>query len=236
MKKTLNLITALLLISALILPVFGISVSSVRQNGAPVVDNVKTENGTALQETVTVVVTPLVEQEKASWAVQQEIKAATESLNDGDLTQVPAVQEAVKALNELNAALKPGASIIKPGTIVKPAAPAVKPGTPEETTPAETAPVQYTEVKAEDLIVSEVFHVDASHTDVAITFDAEGIRAGQFLMVMVFVDGQWKVLDFNDVEIVEDGKVRITFRQFGTIAFVVDKNEVEQFMAQDSRK
>lgn len=261
MKKTLNLITALLLITAMVLPAFAISVSSVRQNGAPVVDVVVKETNkkdpanqeTVKPEDITVVVTPLVEQEKASWATQQEIKAATESLNEGDLTQVQAVQEAVKALNALNAALKPGASIIKPGTIVKPvipeakpAVPAVKPATPAETVPgetipaetmpAETAPAQYTEVKAEDLIVSEVFHVDASHTDVAITFEADGIRAGQFLMVMVFVDGQWQVLDFNDVEIVEDGKVRITFRQFGTVAFVVDKNEVEQYMAEDAEK
>ena len=254
MKKTLNLITALLLITAMVLPAFAISVSSIRQNGAPVVDVVVKETNKkdpATQETVkpeeiTVVVTPLVEQEKASWTTQQEIKAATESLNEGNLTQVQAVQEAVKALNELNAALKPGASIIKPGTIAKPVIPEAKPAVPAETVPgetipaetipAETAPAQYTEVKAEDLIVSEVFHVDASHTDIAITFEAEGIRAGQFLMVMVFVDGQWQVLDFNDVEIVEDGKVRITFRQFGTVAFVVDKNEVEKYMAEDAEK
>lgn len=254
MKKMLNLITALLLITAMVLPAFAISVSSIRQNGAPVVDVVVKDTNkkdpanqeTVKPEDITVVVTPLVEQEKASWTTQQEMKAATESLNEGDLTQVQAVQEAVKALNALNAALKPGASIIKPGTIVKPVIPEAKPAVPAETIPGETipaetipaenTPVQYTEVKAEDLIVSEVFHVDASHTDIAITFEADGIRAGQFLMVMVFVDGQWQVLDFNDVEIVEDGKVRITFRQFGTVAFVVDKNEVEQYMAEDAEK
>lgn len=220
MKKVWNLAIMLLLVTAMVLPVFAESVDSVRQQGAPTVLEVETVE----DEKVTVVVTPLAEQEKASWTVQQEIKTATKALNEGDLTKVKAVQEAVNALNELNAALQPGEAAVKPGT------PAPQPGTPAETIP------QQAEVKVENLVVSEVFHVDASHTNVAITFEAESIRTGQFLMVMVFVDGQWQVLDFDAVEIIEDGKVKITFERYGTVAFIVDQTEVEQFMAEDAAK
>ena len=62
-------------------------------------------------------------------------------------------------------------------------------------------------------------------------YEAEGIKAGQFLMVMVFVDGEWVVLDSEKVEILEDGKVRIIFENYGTVAFVVDKNEAAAAVA-----
>ena len=133
MKKVFHMFTALLLVAALALPVCATAVSSVRQPGAPVVSEVE-------DETVTVVVTPLVEAEKASWEVRQEINTATKALNDGDLTKVQSVMDAVKALNELNASLKPGSAILKPGTIVKPVIPAET--TPAETVPGETLPVQ----------------------------------------------------------------------------------------------
>ena len=187
MKKMLNLLMVLLLVVSMVLPVLAEETDSVRQNGAPTVAEVE-------DDTMEVVVTPLIDMDKASWEVKQEMEAAAEALNEGDLTKVQGVQEAVQALNEMNAAEAAG-----------------------EETPAE--------IKVEDLVVSEVFHVDASKPGVAITFQAEGIKAGQFLMVMVFVDGQWVVLDADAVEILEDGKVRIVFENYGTVAFVVDKNE-----------
>ena len=55
-------------------------------------------------------------------------------------------------------------------------------------------------------------------------------------MVMVFVDGQWKVLDFDAVEILEDGKVKIVFQQYGTVAFIVDKDEQAQYLAEQAKK
>lgn len=213
MKKVFTLAVTMLLVCAMVLPVCAAAVNSVRQPGAPVVSEVE-------KESVTVTVTPLAEQEKASWAVQQEMKAATKALNDGDLTKVSGVQEAVKALNELNAALKPGEAIVKPGASAE--------AVPENQ--------KWTEVKVENLAVSEVFHVHAEETGIAVTFEAEGIRAGQFLMVMVFVDGQWKVLDFDAVEILEDGKVKIVFQQYGTVAFIVDKDEQAQYLAEQAKK
>ena len=193
MKKVLNLVLVALLVVSMILPVFAESAESVRQTGAPTVVEVE-------DKTVTVTVTSLMDQDKASWEVKQEMQAAAESLGEGDLTQVQSVQDAVAVLNEKNAAEATG----------------------------EEAPE---EIKAENLVVSEVFHVDANQAGVAITFEAEGIKAGQFLMVMVFVDGEWVVLDSEKVEILEDGKVRIIFENYGTVAFVVDKNEAAAAVA-----
>ena len=234
MRKLLNMLMAMLLIAAMVLSAGAVTVSSVRQPGAPVVSEVE-------QPKVIVVVTPLAEKEKASWAVQQELETATKTLNDGDLTKVPAVQEAISALNALNAALKPGETAVKPGTIPVPTIPAVPaPSIPAETVPGETIPAQepetqtFAEIKVENLVVSEVFHVTANQTGVAVTFEAEGIREGQFLMVMIFIDGQWKVLDFNTVHILEDGKVRIIFQEYGTVAFIVDKEEQARYQAEDA--
>lgn len=78
----------------------------------------------------------------------------------------------------------------------------------------------------EKLAVSELFYVacdvceaDAEHT---ITFNAAGVKAGQFLMVMVFVDGEWVAVDAEKV-VVEDGKVTVTLEKLGPVAFVVEK-------------
>lgn len=84
------------------------------------------------------------------------------------------------------------------------------------------------EIKAEDLVVSEVFHVIADRAGITVTFEAEGIKADQFLMVMIFVDGEWIVLDADAYEILEDGKIQIFFEHLGTVAFVVKKSEINQ--------
>ena len=183
MKKVLTLFMIFLLIASMVLPVFATETASVRQDGAPTVLEVE-------DETADVIITPLVDQDKASWKVRQELKTAVKALNEGALTTVQGVQDAVQALNQENT---------------------------EEAA----------EIKTEDLVVSEVFHVYASKTNIAITFKAEGIKAGQFLMVMVFVDGQWVALDADAVEILEDGKVRIIFETYGAVAFVVNKDEAE---------
>ena len=52
------------------------------------------------------------------------------------------------------------------------------------------------------------------------------MKQDDFLMVMCFVDGQWVILDADQVEILEDGTVNVTFTErVGTIAFVVEKTE-----------
>lgn len=81
------------------------------------------------------------------------------------------------------------------------------------------------ELNPEKLAVSELFHVSCDcedHEEITITFNAVGVKAGQFLTVMVFVDGEWVVIDAEKV-VIEDGKVTVTFEKLGPVAFVVEK-------------
>ena len=90
------------------------------------------------------------------------------------------------------------------------------------------------DVKADDLVVRDLVNVtltqeyaeDLALTGHNITLNFKlGMNPGDFLMVMCFVDGQWVILDADQVEILEDGTVNVTFReQIGTIAFVVERS------------
>lgn len=90
------------------------------------------------------------------------------------------------------------------------------------------------DVKADDLVVRDLVNVTLTQEyaeDLAlaghnITLNFKlGMNPGDFLMVMCFVDGQWVILDADQVEILEDGTVNVTFReQIGTIAFVVERS------------
>ena len=86
-------------------------------------------------------------------------------------------------------------------------------------------------VKAEDLVVRDLVNVSVSEeaakklaetgNNVTLSFKL-GMKQDDFLMVMCFVDGQWVILDADQVDILEDGTVNVTFREkIGTIAFVV---------------
>lgn len=89
-------------------------------------------------------------------------------------------------------------------------------------------------VKAEDLVVRDLVNVSVSEeaakklaetgNNVTLSFKL-GMKQDDFLMVMCFVDGQWVILDADQVEILEDGTVNVTFREkIGTIAFVVERS------------
>ena len=43
-------------------------------------------------------------------------------------------------------------------------------------------------------------------------------------MVMVFVDGEWVIVDAENVEFSEDEEVTVTFEAVGPIAFVTEKD------------
>lgn len=84
------------------------------------------------------------------------------------------------------------------------------------------------DVKASDLVVRDLFYVklDKDLKDgetKTVTFKTEGVKKSDFLMVMVFVDGQWVILDADNVEITKDGEVKVTFDVVGPVAFVVKK-------------
>lgn len=85
-----------------------------------------------------------------------------------------------------------------------------------------------TDVKASDLVVRDMFYVGLEKElkegeTKEVTFKTEGLLKTDFLMVMVFVDGQWVILDADKVEITKDGEVKVTFDVVGPVAFVTKK-------------
>lgn len=90
-----------------------------------------------------------------------------------------------------------------------------------------------TDLTAEDLVVRDLFYLELEkeleetlekEKEVAISFEVEGMEADDFLMVMVFVDGEWVIVDAENVEIGEDETVTVTFEAVGPIAFVTEKD------------
>mgnify|MGYP003292708992 CR=1 FL=1 len=84
------------------------------------------------------------------------------------------------------------------------------------------------DVKAEDLVVRDLFYVELDKDlkpgqEKVVVFNTEGIQKGDFLVVMVFVDGEWVILDTDKVKITADGKVQVTFDAVGPVAFVTAK-------------
>lgn len=82
--------------------------------------------------------------------------------------------------------------------------------------------------KASDLVVRDLFYVAldkelAAGEEKTITFKAEGIEKDSVLIVMVFVDGEWVVIDSKNVEITKAGQVKVTFDTVGPVAFVTTK-------------
>ena len=99
----------------------------------------------------------------------------------------------------------------------------------EEAVPtlADTLKAMNTTVKASDLVVRDLFYVAldkelAEGEEKELTFKAEGISADDFLMVMVFVDGEWVIVDAEKVEVSANGEVKVMFDVVGPIAFVTE--------------
>lgn len=93
---------------------------------------------------------------------------------------------------------------------------------------ADAAKKVSTTVKTENLVVRDLFYVAADETmkegeTKTLTFkNVEGLKKGDFLMVMVMVDGEWVILDAEDVEITANGQVKVTFEVMGAVAFVTE--------------
>ena len=90
-----------------------------------------------------------------------------------------------------------------------------------------------TDLTAEDLVVRDLFYLELEkeleetlekEKEVAVTFEVEGMEKDDFLMVMVFVDGEWVIVDAENVEFSEDEEVTVTFEAVGPIAFVTEKD------------
>ena len=149
--------------------------------------------------------TPSVEQKGAPVAAEKDVA-------------VTALVDLAKAPAEVKKAVEEAHKVIADAKSVAEAVPAV----------AEALKEMKSTVKAENLVVRDLFYVAldkelAEGEEKVVTFKAEGIEKGSFLMVMVFVDGEWVVLDADKVEITKNGEVKVTFDVVGPIAFVTEK-------------
>lgn len=88
---------------------------------------------------------------------------------------------------------------------------------------------------ADDLVVRDLVNVQLTEEyaqelakpdhSITLTFQMD-LEPDDFLMVMCYVDGEWVILEPDQVEIGEDGSVSVTFYgHVGTIAFVTEKSE-----------
>lgn len=80
---------------------------------------------------------------------------------------------------------------------------------------------------ASNLVVRDLFYVAldkelAEGETKTVTFKAEGVEKDDVLIVMVFVDGEWVIVDADKVE-VDNGTVKVDFDVVGPVAFVTEQ-------------
>lgn len=95
----------------------------------------------------------------------------------------------------------------------------------EEAAPAIVEALKDTDVKVSDLVVRDLFYFGvtkplAEGETKTVTMEVEGLKKTDFLMVMLFIDGEWVIVDADKVEITKDGEVKITFEHVGPVALV----------------
>lgn len=149
--------------------------------------------------------TPSVEQKGAPVAAEKDV-AVTALV---DLEKAPA--EVKKVVEEAHKVIADAKSVVK-------AVPAVETALKE----------MKATVKAEDLVVRDLFYVAldkdlAEGEEKTVTFKAEGLEKDDILIVMVYVDGEWVVIDAENVKITKNGEVKVTFEVVGPVAFVTEK-------------
>lgn len=149
--------------------------------------------------------TPSVEQKGAPATVEKDVKVtALVDLKKAPAEVKKAVEDAQKSITDAKSVAEAAPAIVD---VLKTVAP---------------------EVKASDLVVRDLFYVAldkelAKGEEKTVTFKAEGIEKDSVLIVMVFVDGEWVVIDSKNVEITKAGQVKVTFDAVGPVAFVTTK-------------
>lgn len=148
--------------------------------------------------------TASVEQKGAPAAVEKDV-AVTALV---DLEKAPA--EVKKAVEEAHKSIADAKSVVE-------AVPALK------DVLKEVAP----KANANNLVVRDLFYVEldkklAEGETKTVTFKAEGVEKGDVLIVMVYVDGEWVIVDADKVE-VNKGTVKVAFDVVGPVAFVTEK-------------
>lgn len=149
--------------------------------------------------------TPSVEQKGAPAVIEEGVTVtALVDLDEAPAEVKKAVEDAQKSIVEAKSVAEAAPAVVD---VLKTVAPTVE---------------------ASDLVVRDLFYVSldeelAAGEEKTITFKAEGIEKDSVLIVMVFVDGEWVVIDPENVEITEDGQVKVTFDVVGPVAFVTAK-------------
>lgn len=195
MKKTITSICTVLTAAMLVLPVSAAKYTpSVTQKGAP----------------TAAAFTPSVQQKGAPTVEQTGVR-------------VTALVDLSKAPKEVQETVEEAYKIIAEAESLEEAVPTL----------ADVLKEMDTDLTAEDLVVRDLFYLELEkeleetlekEKEVAISFEVEGMEKDDFLMVMVFVDGEWVIVDAENVEFSEDEEVTVTFEAVGPIAFVTEKN------------
>ena len=195
MKKTITSICAVLTAAMLVVPVSAAKYTpSVTQKGAP----------------TAAAFTPSVQQKGAPTVEQTGVR-------------VTALVDLSKASKEVQEAVEEAYKVIAEAESLEEAVPTL----------ADVLKEMDTDLTAEDLVVRDLFYLELEkeleetlekEKEVAISFEVEGMEEDDFLMVMVFVDGEWVIVDAENVEIGEDETVTVTFEAVGPIAFITEKD------------
>lgn len=195
MKKTITSICAVLTAAMLVLPVSAAKYTpSVTQKGAP----------------TAAAFTPSVQQKGAPTVEQTGVR-------------VTALVDLSKAPKEVQETVEEAYKVIAEAESLEEAVPTL----------ADVLKEMDTDLTAEDLVVRDLFYLELEkeleetlekEKEVAVTFEVEGMEKDDFLMVMVFVDGEWVIVDAENVEFSEDEEVTVTFEAVGPIAFVAEKD------------
>ena len=195
MKKTITSICAVLTAAMLVLPVSAAKYTpSVTQKGAP----------------TAAAFTPSVQQKGAPTVEQTGVR-------------VTALVDLSKAPKEVQETVEEAYKVIAEAESLEEAVPTL----------ADVLKEMDTDLTAEDLVVRDLFYLELEKEleetlekakEVAVTFEVEGMEKDDFLMVMVFVDGEWVIVDAENVEFSEDEEVTVTFEAVGPIAFVTEKD------------
>lgn len=194
MKKTITSICAVLTAAMLVVPVSAAKYTpSVTQKGAP----------------TAAAFTPSVQQKGAPTVEQTGVR-------------VTALVDLSKASKEVQETVKEAYKIIAEAESLEEAVPTL----------ADVLKEMDTDLTAEDLVVRDLFYLELEkeleetlekEKEVAISFEVEGMEADDFLMVMVFVDGEWVIVDAENVEMGEEEEVTVTFEAVGPIAFITER-------------
>lgn len=195
MKKTITSICAVLTAAMLVLPVSAAKYTpSVTQKGAP----------------TAAAFTPSVQQKGAPTVEQTGVR-------------VTALVDLSKAPKEVQETVEEAYKVIPEAESLEEAVPTL----------TDVLKEMDTDLTAEDLVVRDLFYLELEkeleetlekEKEVAISFEVEGMEKEDFLMVMVFVDGEWVIVDAENVEMSEDEAVTVTFEAVGPIAFVTEKD------------